>query len=83
MNCSKTMIRVAVGLGAVWLAAYLALPELRASLSGLAPFAVALICPLSMLLMMKMMDQNTSCRAKETTLTPETVRPNKGKDIAP
>lgn len=55
MNCSKNMIRVGAGLATVLLAAYFALPEFRTAIVGLAPFAVALVCPLSMLLMMKMM----------------------------
>ena len=73
MNCSKNMIRVGVGIGTVFLAAYLALPEFRSAILGLAPFALALLCPISMLLMMKMMmPSSKSDQAKEKVVVPAT-----------
>ena len=82
MNCSKNMIRVAAGIGAVFLAGYLAFPELRIALVSLAPFAAALICPISMLLMMKMMSSNKTSQTKEEAMTPVPVEPNRAKEIA-
>jgi ribosomal protein RSM22 (predicted rRNA methylase) len=59
MNCTKNMLRVGAGIGAGLLVAYLVFPELRAALVALAPIAVVLVCPLSILLMMKMMSSST------------------------
>lgn len=74
MNCSKNMIRVGAGLATALFAAYLALPEFRTAIVGLAPFAVALVCPLSMLLMMKMMMPKKPEQEQEKALVPMSVR---------
>jgi hypothetical protein len=66
MNCTKNMLRIGAGIGAGMLLAYLAFPELRAALVAFAPLAVALICPLSMLLMMKMMNSSGSDQKSKT-----------------
>jgi ABC-type uncharacterized transport system permease subunit len=58
MNCTKNTLRVGAGVGVGLLLAYLVLPELLSALVALAPFAAALIFPLSMLLMMKMMSSS-------------------------
>ena len=56
MKCDmRTMIKVAVGLGAGLLVAYAALPEARAFIQAIAPF----ICPAAMLFMMKGMRDNS------------------------
>jgi ribosomal protein RSM22 (predicted rRNA methylase) len=73
MNCTKNMIRVAVGIGTVLVAAYMMFPEFRSAIVGLAPFAVALICPISMLFMMKMMTSSKPDKAKENAVVPVPV----------
>lgn len=56
MNCNfKTMIKVAAGLGLILAAAYFALPAAQAWVLASAPVLLALVCPISMLLMMFMM----------------------------
>ena len=81
MNCSKNMIRVAAGLATVLFAAYLALPEFRTAILGLAPFAVALVCPLSMLLMMKMMMPKKPEQEQEKAMVPVESNPAKPQEI--
>lgn len=62
MNCNKkTMIRVGVGLAVVFSLPYFLLPDMRTWLVASAPFLFALICPLAMLFMMKIMG---SCEKK-------------------
>ncbi|CAP44929.1 DUF2933 domain-containing protein [Bordetella petrii] len=56
MQCSKkTMAYVAVGVVAAIAAAYALLPGMRETLLGVAPLLLVLVCPLSMLFMMKAM----------------------------
>ncbi|SEF19281.1 DUF2933 domain-containing protein [Variovorax sp. NFACC27] len=66
MKCDmRTMIKVAVGLGAGLLVAYAALPEARAFIQAIAPFLLVLICPAAMLFMMKgMRDNNKDVTSK-------------------
>ena len=60
MKCDmRTMIKVAVGLGAGLLVAYAALPEARAFIQAIAPFLLVLICPAAMLFMMKGLRDNS------------------------
>jgi hypothetical protein len=80
MNCSKNMIRVGAGLATVLFAAYLALPEFRTAIVGLAPFAVALVCPLSMLLMMKMMMSKKPEQEPEKAVVPVEGNPAKSQE---
>lgn len=54
MKCdSKTMIKMAVGLGIALVAAYVLLPAAHAFILSSAPILLALICPVAMLFMMK------------------------------
>lgn len=57
MNCDfKTMIKIAVGLGAALAAAYFAVPAAHALILASAPLLLALVCPIAMILMMKGMN---------------------------
>ena len=57
MKCdTKTMVRTGIGIGAVLVVAYFALPAFRAWIVASAPILLSLICPLSMLFMMKGMN---------------------------
>lgn len=56
MHCSKkTMAYLAVGILAAIAAGYALLPSMRETLLGMAPLLLVLVCPLSMLFMMKAM----------------------------
>ncbi|CAN7724214.1 DUF2933 domain-containing protein [Caballeronia sp. LjRoot34] len=58
MKCNmKYLFRVAGALAAVLAIAYWALPQYRAGILALAPFAAVMLCPLSMLLMMWFMQR--------------------------
>lgn len=69
MHCNaKTMIKTAAVLGSILAAAYLTFPEARALVAASAPVLLALICPISMVVMMVMMrkaDGNRSCASTE------------------
>lgn len=57
MNCDfKTMIKIAVGLGAALSVASFAVPAVHAFILASAPLLVALVCPIAMILMMKGMN---------------------------
>lgn len=57
MNCDfKTMIKIAVGLGAALAVAYFAVPAAHAFILASAPLLVALVCPIAMILMMRGMN---------------------------
>lgn len=57
MNCDfKTMIKIAVGLGAALAVAYFAVPAAHAFILASAPLLLALVCPIAMILMMKGMN---------------------------
>lgn len=71
MHCSKkTMAYLAVGVLAAIAAAYALLPGMRETLLGMAPLLLVLVCPLSMLFMMKAMGGHD--HAKETRRRTET-----------
>lgn len=55
MNCSKTMLKVAAGLAIGATVLYLAFPQAQSLILANAPLLLALICPLSMGVMMFMM----------------------------
>ena len=56
MQCdTKTMIKTGLGLGGVVVAAYVFVPDARALIDMAAPFLLFLLCPISMLFMMKSM----------------------------
>ncbi|MFW7342337.1 DUF2933 domain-containing protein [Pollutimonas sp. H1-120] len=66
----KTMIKVGFGLGTLLAIAYFTLPAARELISAAAPFLLFLICPLSMMFMMKGM---TSC-SKENDVKAEKIK---------
>lgn len=74
MPCSpRTMIKTAAALGGILAVAYLAFPDARAFVAASAPVLLALICPISMVLMMVMMrkpDGSGSCAPAEPPRTP-------------
>ena len=54
MNCDlRTVIKLALGLGAALAVAYFALPAAHAFILASAPLLLALVCPIAMVLMMK------------------------------
>lgn len=62
MQCdTKTMIKVALGLAVVVAGAYAFIPVARVLIIAAVPFLFFLVCPISMILMMKSMNSN-SCR---------------------
>jgi Protein of unknown function (DUF2933) len=62
MKCNtKTMIKVGLGVSALLAVAYFTLPAARDFISAATPFLLFLICPLSMIFMMKSM---SSCDKK-------------------
>ena len=74
MKCSfKTMITVAAGLFAAAAVAYFTFEEARAAIVASLPFLLVLLCPISMLLMMKSMhsdgkgadERGASCATRE------------------
>ncbi|WP_455342534.1 DUF2933 domain-containing protein [Variovorax durovernensis] len=59
MNCdSKTLIKIAVGLGIALAAVYVVLPTSHAFIRR-APFLLFLVCPIAMIFMMKSMNCTT------------------------
>lgn len=65
MKCDmKNMIKYALGLGAIILAAYAVFPAAREWIAAVSPFLFFLICPLMMLFMMKSMQ---SCDKEQKT----------------
>lgn len=66
MNCStNTMLKVAAGLGLTLVAAYFAFPAAQTMLFASAPYALLLICPISMGVMMLMMRGSAQSGSKE------------------
>jgi hypothetical protein len=59
MNCDfKTMIKLAIGLGAALAVAYFAVPAAHAFILASTPLLLALVCPMAMIFMMKGMSNN-------------------------
>lgn len=56
MRCTKNMLVIGGIMLAVLAAAYFALPQFRALVVSVGPFLLILLCPLSMLFMMKGMN---------------------------
>lgn len=67
------MVKVGVGVGALLTVAYLTLPAAREFISVATPFLLFLICPLTMLFMMKSMN---SCH-KENEVKAEKIQLDK------
>ncbi|MCT6720935.1 MAG: DUF2933 domain-containing protein [Roseateles sp.] len=60
MKCdSKTLIKIAAGLGVALAVAYFALPASHGFIWAAAPFLLFLVCPIAMIFMMKSMNSNT------------------------
>ncbi len=73
MKCnSRTMLATALALGLTAVFAYFAFPAARAFIVGSAPVLIALVCPVSMLLMMKAMNGS---QKEPNTRTDERVAP--------
>ena len=82
MNCQpKTMLKTAVALGAAVAIAYVALPDARAFLLASTPILLALICPLTMVVMMIMMKGGSSCK-NEVTSAASSTAPASTSDVA-
>ncbi|MFM0758164.1 MULTISPECIES: DUF2933 domain-containing protein [Paraburkholderia] len=65
MKCNtKTMVATALALALVLALGYWALPQLRGALGTFIVIASALICPLSMLFMMRAMQSHTDSQEK-------------------
>lgn len=66
MKCDmKTIVKLVIGLGAVFAVAYAALPDARAFILSISPLLLVLICPVAMLFMMKgMRDNNKDMSSK-------------------
>ena len=75
MKCNmKTMFSVAVGLFAAAAFAYFAIPAARELIAASVPLLFALVCPISMLLMMKAMHGNEQAKGGSAE-TPKTGAP--------
>lgn len=62
--CSiKTMVKIALGIALLLTVGYLAFPQFQPVIAAVAPYLLALACPLAMVFMMKGM--NTPQREKE------------------
>jgi ABC-type transport system involved in multi-copper enzyme maturation permease subunit len=53
MKCTKTMLTTGAVIAAALVLAYAALPQFRALIAAAGPYLLFLLCPLSMLFMMK------------------------------
>ena len=74
MKCdTKTMVKVGLAVGILLAIAYITLPAARVFISAATPFLLFLICPLSMLFMMKSMN---SCH-KENEVKAEKIQLDK------
>lgn len=72
MKCDmKTMVKVGLAVSILLAIAYVTLPAARAFISAATPFLLFLICPLSMLFMMKSMkscDKGNEVKAEKIQL---------------
>ncbi len=71
MKCNtNTMLKTAAGLALVAGVVYFTVPAAQAFVLASAPLLVALICPISMLFMMKMMNSNGAEAGKSKDASP-------------
>ncbi|RKF35749.1 DUF2933 domain-containing protein [Paraburkholderia fungorum] len=77
MKCTKTMLATGAGLLGVLAVAYIAFPQFQSLVLSLGPYLLFLLCPLSMLFMMKGMnssrghrDESGSSTARESERRP-------------
>lgn len=67
MNCNtNTMLKVAAGLGLILGAAYFTLPAAQTLILVYAPLLLALLCPISMGIMMLMMKGSSDGKSNES-----------------
>jgi hypothetical protein len=72
MACNmKTMMKLGIGIAVGALTAYMLFPQFREPIVALAPTLAFLICPLSMLLGMKMMSSQGSQSCQSSAKTAE------------
>ena len=76
------MLKTAVALGAAVAIAYIALPDARAFLLASTPILLALICPLTMVVMMFMMKGSGSSCKNEVTSAATSTAPASISDVA-
>lgn len=73
MHCNaRTMIKIAAALGGMLAAAYVALPDARELVAASAPVLLALICPISMVIMMFMMRKSSGAEPSASAERPQT-----------
>ncbi len=71
MKCEiKTMFKAGIWLAALVTGVYLAFPDSREWLMGMSPFLFFILCPLLILLMMKIMQSCHADRQKEDDAKP-------------
>lgn len=75
MKCTKTMVVTGVALLAVLWLAYTALPHFRTLVVGVGPYLLFLLCPLSMLFMMKAMNSHKDDHRPSTDETSRERQP--------
>lgn len=75
MKCTKSMLTIGAGLFAVLAIAYVALPQFHTFVLSVAPFLLFLICPLSMMFMMKGMNSHQGRRDTLDKSAPQKSEP--------
>lgn len=74
MKCNtKTMVATALTLALILTIGYWALPQFRGALTSFIAIAVALVCPLSMLFMMRGMQSHADSRDKVVPVSDKTT----------
>lgn len=83
MQCDvKTMLRAAGVIGLVAVTGYFAVPEARAFIVASAPVLIALICPVSMMVMMLMMNRHQAKKSEgQEAAAPEPAQPRQGAEV--
>ncbi len=75
MKCdTKTMVKTAIGLGLLGIIGYFALPQFRSFIVSLSPILLGLVCPLSMIIMMKGMNAHQTEQEQERDLNREPTK---------
>lgn len=75
MKCTKTMVVTGVALLAALALAYMALPQFRTLVVSAGPYLLFLLCPLSMLFMMKGMHSSKDDHRPSTVETSRDPQP--------
>jgi hypothetical protein len=75
MKCTKTMVVTGIALLAALALAYTALPQFRTLLVSVGPYLLFLLCPLSMLFMMKGMHSSNDDHRPSTVETSRDQQP--------